>query len=305
MSSDPHSPKNDSPKPTPPSKKSLKESTEVDLWDLDTTDDDFVEKSVKPVGKLSKVPTSRINESSIRSGKPSNRPIADPQFEEPEAANTPASQVSAKSAEHEEASRPATEKDQPETGSDEAPLATSTSSAMSLSKAEKAGTIALFAILGLAAIFTLIHLSNRLETRPAVSEQLDLPIEGKLVKATAVSTFWRETITTGDNADTVKRGAKLIPVLRIKLEAKSASIRVLFRNENGDVMGDPINRSVKGKTELTIPSTDGFNDIGMHAAYRTGESPPWTVQVFESSDSAASIDKFDTLLETEISTDMR
>lgn len=174
----------------------------------------------------------------------------------------------------------------------------------SLSKTEKIGISALVAILALAATFGLLHFS-KVPTRPLISAPLDLPIAGKLVNVTSAATFWREPVTGGDSPDIVRRGTKLIPVLTLQVEAKSAAVRVLFRNEDGLVVGDPINRSIKGKTKLTIPATAGFDDIGMHAAYRTGESPPWSVQVLEASQSGDSIDNFTTLLETEISTDIR
>ena len=93
-------------------------------------------------------------------------------------------------------------------------------------------------------------------------------------------------------------------MLKISAEAKSAAIRVLFRNEDGSVIGDPINRTIKGKSEFRIPATAGFDDIGMHAAYRTGESLPWIIQILEASESGLSIDKFKLVLETEISTDI-
>ena len=45
--------------------------------------------------------------------------------------------------------------------------------------------------------------------------------------------------------------------------------------------------------------------MGMHAAYRTGESEPWTVQVFEGPSRNADRKDFSKILETQISTDRR
>jgi hypothetical protein len=43
----------------------------------------------------------------------------------------------------------------------------------------------------------------------------------------------------------------------------------------------------------------------MHAAYRTGGSDPWIVEILEGPDRAAAREKFKKVLETEISSDMR
>ena len=150
-----------------------------------------------------------------------------------------------------------------------------------------------------------MHFANGVPTRPVITEGLDLPTSGDLVTINSLSTYWREPVTTGEDSDVVRRGTKLIPVVNLGLEGKPSVIRVFFRNENGIVIGDGITRSVNGPAEIKIAATAGFDDIGMHAAYRTGESPPWIVQVFEAKNPNAPREKFKLLLETEISTDIR
>ena len=71
------------------------------------------------------------------------------------------------------------------------------------------------------------------------------------------------------------------------------------------MIGDGISRDVSGKEELVIAATAGFNDLGMHAAYRTGEKDPWVVQVFEGPDSSADRKDFNKVMETRVSTDLR
>ena len=56
---------------------------------------------------------------------------------------------------------------------------------------------------------------------------------------------------------------------------------------------------------LVIPATAGFDDIGMHAAYRTGGTKPWTVEIYEAPSENASGKEFTKLFETHISTDRR
>ena len=99
-----------------------------------------------------------------------------------------------------------------------------------------------------------------------IAEDLDLPIEGKLVEVSSVETYWREPITEDENADVVRRGVKLIPIVRLGIESTSSNlgaIRVLFRDSDGIVIGDNISRSIVNKGSLEISSTDGFSDLGM------------------------------------------
>lgn len=175
----------------------------------------------------------------------------------------------------------------------------------SLSMAEKIAIAALIAILALATTLFILHFSNEIPTKSVLREELALPIEGKFVKVTALETFWREPVLTGQAPEVVRRGTSLIPVVMLQLEAGTAAIRVLFRDGEGTVIGDPINRTIKGKTELRIPATAGFDDIGMHAAYRTGGSLPWTVHILEAKESGLSGDQFHQVLQTEISPDIR
>jgi len=175
----------------------------------------------------------------------------------------------------------------------------------SFTKIEKISISVLFAALVLGATLAVIHFSNEVPTKPAIAEEIDFPVNGQLIEIKSATTYWREPITTGEDADVVRRGTKLIPVLKLSLHGKPCAIRIFFRNEDGTVIGDALTRMVSGDTELTIPATAGFDDIGMHAAYRTGGSDPWVVQILEGPDRAASREKFKTVLETEVSSDMR
>ncbi|MGJ8644284.1 MAG: hypothetical protein ACSHX9_12820 [Luteolibacter sp.] len=175
----------------------------------------------------------------------------------------------------------------------------------SFSKVEKFSLLALIAVLSIAGILSIVHFSNRVPTKSTITEEIDFPVDGSRVTITSAETYWREP-KRGDNADVVRRGTKLIPVIDISLETKkSAAIRIFFRNDEGQVIGDGITRDVSGKKKLKIPATAGFDDIGMHAAYRTGGSPPWFIQVYEGPNANASREQFKKVLDTEISTDRR
>ena len=139
-----------------------------------------------------------------------------------------------------------------------------------LSKIEKIAILLLCFILLLGAALTLIHFSSRIPTRSLIAEKIDFPVSGKIVTITAASTYWRKPITSGDNADVVRRNTQLIPVVKLSLSSKTGAIRVFFRNEEGLLVGDVITRSVAGDSEITVIATAGFDDLGMHTAYRTG-----------------------------------
>ncbi|MFD2258133.1 hypothetical protein ACFSSA_15740 [Luteolibacter algae] len=176
----------------------------------------------------------------------------------------------------------------------------------SLSKMEKLGIAALLAILAMGAIYGVIHFTKSVPTKPLVAEKIDLPIDGKSLTIKELKTFWREPITTGENADVVRRDAVLIPVVAIEMEpsGSKAAVRILFRNEKGEVVGDNITREITGTAALELAATDGYHDIGMHASYRTGDSLPWSIQVFEAPRGNSPSEEFIKLIETEISTDV-
>lgn len=174
-----------------------------------------------------------------------------------------------------------------------------------LSKIEKIAILLLCFVLLLGAALTLIHFSSRVPTRPLIAEKIDFPVSGKIVTITAASTYWRKPITSGDNTDVVRRNTQLIPVVKLSLGSKSGVIRVFFRNEEGLLVGDVITRSVAGDSEITVIATAGFEDLGMHTAYRTGSGKRWRAQVFEAPSLTASREDFSMVLEMEIGTQIR
>jgi hypothetical protein len=176
---------------------------------------------------------------------------------------------------------------------------------LGLSKLEWIGLCALCAILlvgGGVVFFNSIH---RLPTGADRFQTGDFPVEGRHLTILSAETFWRAPVSQGKNAETFRRGTQLLPVVNLSSSGGPAAVRVFFRDQDGLGMGDAVTRTIKTGTPLQIAATAGFEDVGMHAAYRTGQSKPWTIEVLEApSESAANAD-FKKLFEINISTDRR
>ncbi len=174
-----------------------------------------------------------------------------------------------------------------------------------LSHAERIGLIVLVAMLLVGGLATLGFSLMRLPSESARAKTNDFPIKGTRITIDSAVSYWRSPITGGPTPDTFRRGTQLLPVLELKPGGGSGAIRVLFRNDEGVVIGDAVTRAVRGADSLKIAATAGFDDPGMHAAYRTGESKPWTIEVFEAASEDSSGRDFKRLFEMNISTDRR
>lgn len=257
------------------SPKSLKKAKEIDLWDLDA-DESGIESAGAQMEKA---------EAGSDPKKPAESGI--------DTADVPQA-----------GEKPSTETEETAAGS-QATATGARASFASITRTEKIAVTALFAALALAASIFLVHFSKHVPTRSSLGEEIDFPVSGKLIEITSANTYWRKPATSGENRDVARPGTAFIPVLEISLKAKPCAIRVFFRNDEGVLVGDGISRNVSGEMELRIPATAGFDDPGMHSAYRTGEKEPWIVQVFEGANQVADHEDLRKVLETQISTDIR
>ncbi len=176
---------------------------------------------------------------------------------------------------------------------------------LNLTKAERIGLIALAIVLLVLGVGGLMLTLGRLPTDTARESANDFPIRGGYVTVNAANSYWREPILDGAAPETVRRGTRLLPVLELDVAGGKGVLRVLFRNENREVVGDAVTRGVQGGGKLLIPATAGFEDIGMHAAYRTGQTRPWTIEALEAPSAEAEGRAFKRLFEIDISTDRR
>ncbi len=157
------------------------------------------------------------------------------------------------------------------------------------------------------AVFYTILKKGPTPEAPAAKAKPSLPLEGKLIKISEISTGWRQR----NEADRVSPEAQLLtkqtvypselPELHLKLtpSAPSAFLRILFLNSEGKIAGDPkVIKVVDGKIQL--PGTNGDTLIGnleckvaastglqsdRHLKdYLRGNQNRWSVEISESAD---------------------
>jgi hypothetical protein len=177
---------------------------------------------------------------------------------------------------------------------------------LGLSKIERIGLITLMVLLLGGALTILIYSLNRLPTESHKAEAQDFPIKGTHISIRSAKSFWRMPVTDGPNPDVCRRGTQLLPVLELDLaSAAPAAVRILFRNDELSLVGDAVTHAVRGDGKLSIAATAGFDDLGMYAAYRAGESKSWTIEVYEAPTEDTAGREFKKLFEMEITTDRR
>lgn len=176
---------------------------------------------------------------------------------------------------------------------------------LGLSKAERIGLSALLVLLLLGACFFMVYSLNRLPTESVRVKANDFPIEGKNIRIVSAESYWRTPVRDGKNSDTVRRGTEFMPVVKLTAGSGNAAIRVFFRDHEKEAIGDAVTRSLKEGQTLEIAATAGFEDVGMYSAYRTGESKPWTIEVYEAPSVNSANPDFKKLFEMNISTDRR
>lgn len=169
-----------------------------------------------------------------------------------------------------------------------------------LTAVEKGGLVLLGVLLLLSAAAFVIASWKRLPTNPTLAKATDFPVKGNLVTIKQVATFWR----VPTEQDHVRRETKMIPVVTLEVEGGSAGLRIFFRNAQNEVVGDSVTRTAQSGT-MEFAATSGFEADGMHAAYRTSDSKPWKVEVFEAPSADSPRQEFHKLFETPISPDRR
>jgi len=176
---------------------------------------------------------------------------------------------------------------------------------LGLSKLERIGLAALFALVVLGGGSLFYGRLNRLAAGGDAMAENQFPIKGNFTRIIAADTYWRAPVIEGPMAEKVRPGTQLIPVIKLTAEGSPAGIKVLFRNSDGRLVGDALTRTLNPGASWEVAATTGFNDAGMFAAYRAGQGKPWTVEVEEAPTETASNAEFKKLLNMAISTAQR
>lgn len=176
---------------------------------------------------------------------------------------------------------------------------------LQLSKVEWIGLSTLCAVLLVGAVVVFLTSIHRL---PAGADRLtedDFPVEGRHLTIRSADSFWRAPVSEGKDTETFRRGTQLLPVVELTSSGNPAAVRVIFRDQDGRGAGDVLTLAIKPGVPLQVAATAGFEDVGMHAAYRAGQSEPWTIEVLEAPSETAPNSDFKKLFEIDISTDRR
>lgn len=241
---------------------------------------------------------------------PSPAPKKPEQREKPEAPADPAPPASAPESEAKN-EVPADEASEEPEIADEAPaedtpeaVPVPSAPAFHFSKAEKLGMASLGALLlcVIAAFGVLVF--TRLPTSNSSTRQLSFPIKGSHLTVKHAATYWRPPVREGPNADAARLEAKLLPAIALEFENGPGAVRVFFRNDAGEIVGDVITRPVQGG-KIEIAATNGFDDSGLLVSYQADQTRPWTLEVFEAPSVDSPKDDFKKLFDTPVSTERR
>lgn len=121
------------------------------------------------------------------------------------------------------------------------------------------------------------------------------PIEGEYVTVGSAASGWREPVRDGVDADVVRPEIAFIPVVEVELESGDQGIlRVIFRNDLGEIAGDSVDYAFRGgkfvssgSPMVEFAATSGFQDEAELSGYRFMESR-WMVEVYEGPSANAS-----------------
>jgi len=145
---------------------------------------------------------------------------------------------------------------------------------------------------------------DQIPTRELGLKAPDFPVEGQRITIKDAESFWR---------DTGRSDAILVPVIELAMEGGgNGAIRVLFRNDEGSLVGDSVTCSFAsgrfsdtGEPKTQIAATSGFKEMGGYAAYQTGESDLWSIEIYEGPEPRAPLSSFHLLFKMPVSTERR
>ncbi|GHC65984.1 hypothetical protein [Roseibacillus persicicus] len=170
----------------------------------------------------------------------------------------------------------------------------------SLSILEQASLGLLFVTLLAGAIWSSSVVAARIPNTVIVSK-LKYPLKGESVVIAELDSYWRSPIREGDDTDEgVSESIEIIPEIQITIapESTAKALRFLFRDEEGNYVGDSSTVELSGGNFLpasdvttstqgnvaTIHSTTGFQHEGELISYLADEKFQWEFVILESKD---------------------
>ncbi|MEP4076471.1 hypothetical protein [Haloferula sp.] len=249
-------------------------------------------KAARPNGpkaldqKLSSMPDSEAAAATTSARANSPKPTPEPKPEQPKPKPKPQAAPEQKAP----VSAPAREKAEP------------------AGKSERMALIAFGVVFLALGIWWIIGLFSSISTTRLGDDQPDFPVTGTHVTIGNAETYWREPIREGVRTDNARSEVEFIPVLKVVInDSESGVLRAIYRNEEGDFVGDSISLpfahglfDLNAGTEVEFPATDGFQNSGEFNGYRVGETR-WTVEVFEGPSVDAAGSEFKLLFTSPIS----
>ena len=121
----------------------------------------------------------------------------------------------------------------------------------------------------------------------STSENVNFPVKGEHLTIAKIETYWRKVNPELDTG--VQLGTKFIPAARVFLKSSgSGSLRFLFENPEGDLVGDSVTLTASSGTFLEnkepsadIRATGGFKDLGDYNEYLIEQVRFWKLVVLE------------------------
>lgn len=160
-----------------------------------------------------------------------------------------------------------------------------------LNRRELMGLAAFAFVLMVAVIWVLTRFFGQIPIKADAVGTPDYPVKGDHASLAGAETFWRQPIREGADRDVARREVRMIPVLEVSLDpadSRAGALRVVFRDGNGDPIGDTITRSftagsfdASGSPTVAFPATDGFVEEGDFNAYRAGDDGAWVAEISE------------------------
>ncbi len=145
-------------------------------------------------------------------------------------------------------------------------------------------SVTVFIVVALAGLFVFRDLVHSFPTPPEAARAslsaLEFPVEGELVNLAFVEAYWREP----QPGDIVRPGMLIVPEIRLRASGRGF-LRLLIRDEDGLIRGDPFAEKLEGGEQaFTILCSEGYYNRMKLLECRANRLDPWRVLIYESAE---------------------